>query len=227
MHTYSCSGTLGDTYINLCILYNFAIKEAVLCKHYTLVLQWHSLIEQIYSLLPNIRVEFVSERATSHPRIHSAFSHQEKHGDEFARPDEWCVFPEFVFPKTEIELPDRYTVLNPQSGKPKENRHIEGKSIHEILKTSVDPVVVIGTGKKHKDILGSNVINIVGRTSLLEAMSIVSKASYFCGFQGLMSFVAMSHCVQSDVYARSESDIQAISARMPEQWKQYCSIVRD
>ncbi len=227
MHTYSCSGTLGDTYINLCILYNLAIEESVLCKHYTLAPQWHSLIEQIYSLLPNIRVEFVSERSTSHPRIHSAFSHQEEHGDEFTRPDEWCVFPEFVFPETEIELPDRYMVLNPQSGKPKENRNIDGKSIREILKTCADPVVVIGTGKKHKDILGANVINIVGRTSLLEAMSIVSKASHFCGFQGLMSFVAMSHRVQSDVYVRSESDIHAILTRMPEQWKQYCLIVRD
>lgn len=227
MHTYVCSGTLGDTYINLCILYNLAVKEEVLCKHHTLILEWHSLIEQIYSLLPNIRVEFIEKRKMSYPRIYSTFSHQEKYGDQFTKPEEWCVFPEFVFPKTDIELPDKYVVLSPQSGKPNEIRRIKEKSISKILNTYVDPVVVVGTEVKHKNILGKNVVNIVGKTSLLEAMCIVSKARHFCGFQGLLSFVAISHRVYSDVYAESNNDIRAIFVRMSEQWKQYCFVIKE
>lgn len=227
MHIYSCSGTLGDTYINLCILYHIAIKEVVLCRHYTAMLQWHSLIKQIYSLLPNIYVEFVTKREMSYPRIYSTFLHQEKYGDHFAQPDKWCIFPEFVFQETNTKLPDRYTVLNPQSGKPGENRSIDEETISSILKISKEPIVVIGTDKRYKNILGTNVINIVCKTSLLEAMCIVSKANYFHGFQGLMSFVATSYRVHSNIHARSKNDIHAIFTRMPKQWEQYCVIVRE
>lgn len=227
MRTYSCSGTLGDTYINLCILYNIAMQEVIWCKHYTLMLKWHPLIKQIYSLLPNIHVEFVAKRAILYPRIHSAFSHQKKYGDHLALPEEWCVFPEFVFPKMDIQLSDNYIVINPKSGKPNENRRLSEAAINTILKTSKEPVVIIGENKEYKDILGKNIINLIGETCLVEAMSIVSKAKHFYGFQGLMSFVAMSHRVKSEVYVKNESDIHAIFARMPQQWEQYCSIVRE
>ncbi len=227
MRTYGCSGTLGDTYINLCILYHVAKLESIVCRHYTIHIDWHGLIKQIYSLLPNIQVEFIHQRDVVNPRIHSTFTHHEELGTTLSSPNDWCVFPQFVFPKTNIQLPDKYTVLNLKSGKPNENRNIKEDTINGILTTSKEPLVVIGTGNKHKNIVAGNVINLVGKTSLLEAMRIVSKADCFIGFQGLMSFVAMSCRIKSEVYVRSESDIHAISIRVPEQWKKYCSIVRE
>lgn len=227
MRTYGCSGTLGDTYVNLCILYYMAKRKPIVCRHYTIHTDWHVLIKQIYSLLPNIRVEFINQRDTDNPRIYSSFVPHEKFGEVLSSPDDWCIFPDFVFPETEVELPDKYVVLNPQSGKPNENRSMKAETIDKILKISKEPIVIIGTDSRHKNIVAENVINLIGQISLLEAMRITSRADCFMGFQGLMSFVAMSYRVLSDIYARQQSDISAIEARLPQEWEQYCSIMRD
>ena len=127
----------------------------------------------------------------------------------------------------DIKLPDDYVVLSPKSGKPNENRSLSEQTIDMASRASRKLVVIIGESKEYKYIRGKNIINLIGKTCLLEAMSIVSRANHFSGFQGLMSFVAMSHRVKSTVHVRSESDIHAVFARMPKQWEQYCSIVRD
>ena len=227
MKTYGCSGTLGDTYLNLCILYHIAIKECIICRHYTVVKSWSPLIRQIYSLLPNIHIEFVNERDTLHTRIYALFSLQEKHGDELNTQRDWCFFPKFVFMTTNFNLPPEYMVLCPKSGKPSENRDIKDSTIDKIIRTSKLPIVIIGTSKDYINIIGKNIINLVGRTSLLEAICIVSNATSFVGFQGLMSFVAMSHRVPSYIHTRQPYDVKAVQVRTPKQWEKYCCIIND
>ena len=199
MHTYSCSGTLGDTYINLCILYQIAIRKRITCVHYTKHKKWHELIRQIYSLMPNICVEFVSKRDAYSHRIHSCFEHQIKSEGILSSPSEWHPFPLFIFPAFS-SLPEKYVVLNPQSGKEKQGRILTQKVIHETIETASHPVIVIGTGKISEQIQGDNVINLTNKTSLLEAMGISSMAQSAVMFEGLMGMVALSHRVKSDIY---------------------------
>ena len=101
------------------------------------------------------------------------------------------------------------------------------RAINRIIRSSNHPVIVIGNRHQQIDAKYAHVINLVGKTSLLEAMSIVSGANIFVGFQGVMSFVAMSNCVNSTIYTRQVSDVRSIKVRTPRQWLRYCSIVED
>lgn len=219
MQTYGCSGTLGDTYVTLCILYNTAKRGPIICRHYTIHTNWHGLIRQIYSLIPNIRVEFVNQRDVVHPRIYSSFVPHRKLGTTLSSPDDWCVFPQFIFPKVQ-HLPEHYVVLNPQSGRPDQGRVLTKKIMDRTIKNSQYPVVVLGTGKTSEQIKGDSVINLTNKTSLLEAMGVISRAQHVTTFQGLMSIVAASQQVQSSVYTRRVGD-PCYNERVAPEWSPY------
>jgi hypothetical protein len=219
MHTYSCSGTLGDTYVNLCILYYVATLNPIVCRHYTVHKNWHKLIKQIYSLIPNIRVEFVNKRDTANPRIYSAFIPHRQFGTTLASPDEWCVFPQFVFPKWS-DLPEHYVVLNPQSGRPDQGRILTREIIDRTIANSQYPVVVLGTSSVSQQIKGNNVLNLTNQTSLLEAMGIISRAQHVTTFQGLTSIVSASQRIQSSVYIRKVGD-PCYNERVAPEWSPY------
>lgn len=225
MKTYGCSGTLGDTYINLCILYHIARQEKVVCRHYTIHTNWHGLIKQIYSLLPNIRVEFINKRDTANPRIYSSFVPHRKFGTTLSSPDDWCVFPQFVYPELSClpHLPERYVVLNPQSGRPEQGRILTEEIIGATIANSQYPVVVLGMGQISKQINGANVINLANKTSLIEAMKIVSMAQHVITFQGIISMVAASHRVQTSVYIRRIGD-PCYDERIAPEWAPYHKI---
>ena len=223
MRTYGCSGTLGDTYANLCILYHVAKREPIVCRHYTIHTNWHGLIKQIYSLLPSIRVEFIYERDVTSPRIYSSFTPQRKLGKTLSSPNDWCFFPEFVFPDLSSSLPESYVVLNPQSGRPDQGRILTKEIIDGVVASSRYPVVVLGTGQVSERIKDDNVINLTGKTSLLEAMGIVSRAKNVTAFQGIMSMVAASHRVPSDVYVRGV-DVSNLAERIPPEWMPFHKI---
>lgn len=225
MLIYSCSGTLGDTYITLCILYHVAKQEPIICRHYTIHTNWHGLIKQIYSLLPNICVEFISKRDTEHPRIYSSFVPHRRLGKVLSSPNDWCVFPQFVFPKLSY-LPKDYIVLNPQSGRPEQGRMLTQKIIDRIIVNSSYPVIVLGTSQISKRIEGDNVINLTNKTSLLEAMGIISRAKHVATFQGLMSLVAASQRVQTNVYIRKVGD-PCYGERVLAEWAPYHRIQRE
>lgn len=226
MHTYSCSGTLGDVYITLCILYHIATKGPVICRHYTTAEHWHGLIRQIYSLLPNVTIEFVKQREMLFPRIHSTFVGQQQHGDVLFSPDDWCVFPRFSFPEL-ISLPKDYIVLNPQSGSNHQGRILKQKTIDHVIKVAQYPIIIIGNNEAAERIVGDNVINLTNRTSLLEAMGVVSKARQMITFQGVMSMVSLSHKIPSDIHICRPEDRVFVTHRVAPEWKQYCNIVEN
>lgn len=226
MRTYSCSGTLGDVYITLCILYHTAQKGPVTCQHYTVVEHWHGLIRQIYSLLPNITVEFVKHRERSSPRIHSTFTCHRQLGHTLFSPSQWCVFPQFTFPEL-ILLPKDYIVLSPQSGNNNQCRILKQKTIDHVIKTAQRTIIVIGNNKAAERIVGDNVLNLTNRTSLLEAMGIVSRAQKVITPQGLMSMVSLSHRVPSDIHIKRKEDQIFVTHRIAPEWEPYCNIIRD
>ena len=67
-------------------------------------------------------------------------------------------------------------------------------------------------------------LNLVGKTSLLEAMGIVSGATGFIGIQGLMAFVALSQKVSSVVYTQTLGHTGAFYGRLFPQWIGYCTL---
>ncbi len=226
MKTYSCSGTLGDTYLNLCILYNIAIKKRIVCRHYTIHKNWHGLIKQIYSLLPNIHVDFIDERDIVNTRIYALFALQEKYGNELNTNKEWCVFPKFTFPKFP-SLPERYIVLSPQSGRDGQKRILNQHTIDRVIKKASDHIVVIGNTKKSASIQGSNIINLTNKTTLLEAMGIVSRAQKMVTHQGVMAVVSLSHRIPSEIHMNLPQDIAFKTSRIAKEWEQYCNLVEN
>lgn len=226
MKTYACSGTIGDTYVTLCILYRVAQRERILCKHHTDNKKWQELIRQIYSLMSNIQVEFVDKPDTVNPRIYSAFVPHREFGKILSTPDDWCVFPHFVFPKTP-GLPERYIVLNPRSGRPDQKRILTQKIINTTIEDSHYPVVVLGVSEMAQQIKGNNVINLTNKTSLLEAIGIVSRAQHVTTFQGIMSIAAASQRVQSNVYIRHMLDSPSYSERIVPEWAPYHHIQKE
>jgi len=230
MQVFSCSGTLGDTYTTLCILYRLAkrceiIRTQMICNHYTKINHWRQCIKDMYSLLPSIDMNFVETRDIQNTRIYSDFKNHKDKGKTLNKERDWCLFPKFVFPRT-IELPNKYIVIVPQSGRQEQGRLIP-KSRISIITQSLDlPVVVIGNSQYAKKIQGRNIINLTGETSLLEAMGIVASAHRACIFQGLMAMVALSHKIQSDVFVANKTDMAFVTNRLAEQWKPYCNLTR-
>lgn len=220
MRTYACSGSLGDTYVNLCILYHSAKREPIVCRHHTPRKKWHKLIEQIYSLIPSIRVEFVNEPDTINPRIYSAFVPHREFGTILSSPSDWCVFPQFDFPEF-LGLPKNYVVLSPRSGRTDQKRMLNKNIIERTIKNSQHPVVILGNSEISRQIKGDKVINLTDKTSLLEALGVISKAQHVTTFQGIMSIVAASQRVQSDVYLRHVEDIPSYSERLVPEWSPY------
>jgi hypothetical protein len=121
------------------------------------------------------------------------------------------------------QLPKDYVVLNPQSGRPDQGRILTKGIIDRVIKSSQYPVVVLGTGQASKQVEGDNVINLAGTTSLLEGMGVISRAKNVTTFQGIMSIVAASHRVPSDVYVRNV-DVPNLDERIAPEWKPYHKI---
>ena len=61
MKVYYAGGSLGDTYVIVCKLYSVAKDEKILCKHYLEYEAIKPAVYEIYSLMPNIEVEFCDE----------------------------------------------------------------------------------------------------------------------------------------------------------------------
>ena len=138
-HQYKCGGTLGDTYIHLCILYKLALTDEIHIYHRTKHKYWHDHIRDIYSLLPNIEVEFTDAIDSIRcPSVYSTFHDQKE--KKFLEP-----FPDFHYPDHHITLPHKYSIIVPTSGKPNERaRNIDKGRVMKHIKCFVKYRVVFG-----------------------------------------------------------------------------------
>ena len=209
MKEFSTSGTLGDVYIiclKLLTLGNIPIKV----YHCTTNIYWYPEIKSIYGLFSNIEVEFVTKdkRRTDLPLIEALPTNQNI-----------VHFPESDL-KSNIEKP--YNVLLVNSGKPrsvgKNTKEINPETIKSTIDKCDKKIVLLGTSDLYTDI--QDCVNLVGKTSLIEAMAITKDADSFAGPAGLISFVAISHKVRSNILCKQ--DEKQYYEETP--WMNYCTL---
>lgn len=207
MKVYYTGGSLGDTYVIVCKLYSIAKNEKILCKHYTEDDAIKPAVSEIYSLMPNIAVEFRDD--DEHLGITGQFIHHKLQGEQMTYLPEGNMYnlrlerhPEFELGSVErFGLPDNYVVLQLQSGaNPKKIRRVSVEEIDEILKDNEYPIVVIGKDNMDVSRIEHNIIDLRWMTSIKEAINIIKGAKHFYGCLGLLSLVALSHQVYSTLY---------------------------
>lgn len=231
MKTYYAGGSLGDTYVIVCKLYSIAKREKILCRHYTEDDTIKPAIREIYSLMPNITVEFCNHEK---PRgIIGAFLHHKLEGNRMTYLPERDMYslnfechPEFELRSVErFKLPKDYIVLQLQSGtNRKKIRRVSMETIEKIFKDCEYPIVIIGRDDMDISQIEDNIIDLRWKTSIKEAIKIIKCAEHFYGCLGLLSLVALSHRVYSTLYKplylkdkhAYESRIQPI-----EEWRRY------
>jgi len=215
MRTLDCTGTLGDTYINLCKIYRAAQKDKILCRHYTKHKNWEMLIANIYSLCSNIEVKFLKKMPNR--SIIATFRSNDKVKLDI---EYFPVFSDLVRLRQKFNLPDRYTCMCMKSGRPSQKRQIDKHLAHKII-AQEEYIVTVGTDMSI-DTYHPGHYNLIDKTSLLEAMAIVSGCSRFYGFQGLFCYLALSQKILTTVYVKyPKRDLRAFRIRCPQEWQKY------
>jgi len=216
MKTYYAGGTVGDAYIILCKLYSVAMKEPILCKHYTAHKSVKSVIKEIYGLVPSIKVEFV-DKSFSGVALSGAFENLIAEKVTYGTEPEY--YPEFKLESVkQFDLPETYVVLQTVSGIRRDRKMFVG-TIQSVLTNAKLPVVLIG--EVDERVNWSN--DVRRQTSIKQDINIIRNSKHFYGLQGFLSYVAVSQKVPSTVFIETRSDEGAIQARTEavEQWRKY------
>jgi len=200
-YSFKAEGSLGDSYIIACKLnmLHGNIKVFHHTKHY----YWQPKISEIYSLNSHILVEFTDE-----PRLDLCEITSDTHEQKMNFFPDWKI-------KSNINIEKPYWILQPHSGK------VNGGNAkflpfewlnHQITMNKVK-CVILGTSPIYED-LGKDLTkctNLIGKTSIKQAMSIIRNASLFFGPEGLLSFVALSYKIPSIIFY---SDFTALERRV-------------
>ena len=224
MKAYYANGTIGDAYVILCKLYSVAKKEEILCRHYTPYKGMERIIREIYSLLPNINVEFLEDEP-SEVQLCGNFWHQGCKEEQ----NKYNLKPEY-YPHFELgdlgyfNLPETYVTLQIKAGTHGYgSRSLSVDTIQEILNGSKSPVVVIGEKTINLPTKGFDIVDLRDRTTIKEVVGIIKNSKHFYGLLGFLSFVATSHKIMSDLWIESPLDINAVKKRQEavEEWRKY------
>lgn len=210
MKFYQSSGTLGDSY--LIMLKLLSQEEPVHLKHFVRNGHeyWHESIEALLRLAPCIeKVEFVDEEDPDLPKIPSHFVEEDPEGIQMT----WFPTLEFNV-ENPVETDNPYWVLLTHSGKPLgkgfNSKYFPIPYIEHLLNVPhFRSVVLLGTDPIYKDIRGPRTLNMVGRTSVLEAVRIAAEAEHFFGPEGLLLWAAASHKVRSTGFYTSQRAVDA------------------
>jgi len=209
MRTFYTAGTVGDSYVILCKLYSIAKKERILCRHYTSYAPARPIVKEIYALLPNIQVEFRMNRE-SVVYVRGTFIHD----TDKEEAKEYGLAPEYypVFDSADIKrfgLPEAYEVLQIEAGTDpvKRTSRLPEKMINDIIRNVTFPLVIVGD--KSFGMKGENLIDLGGRTTVREVITIIRISRHFYGRIGFLSFVAASQKVPLSIKLPSEQHIVA------------------
>lgn len=223
MKTYYAIGTIGDAYVILCKLYSVAMKEKILCRHYTAYEELRPVIKDIYSLIPNISVEFISERSLDID-LRGAFRYQgqEREQNRYNLKSEY--YPEFELGNIDrFNLPEAYETLQIKAGTHGRNRSLRIEIIKGILNNSKLPIILIGENTMSLTAEGFNATDLRGKSSIKEVINIIKNSKHFYGRHGFLSFVAASQKVPSDIHIECQTDVIGVNARMEavEEWRRF------
>ena len=207
MNIYLTRGSLGDSYIIMLKLRN--IRKRIIINHHTKHRYWWPTIRDIHSFNNHVTVRFSDEPRLDLPEVTSD-SHE----------GEMDFFPDLGMENVYVEQP--YIAIQPHSGKPQgfNRKDLPMTLIKQAIYDYGYKCVFIGTDRDAYGGLGQTCgTNLVGRTTVLEAMSIVANAEKFVGPEGFLSFVALSHKVDSDIYYKSRDAVRKRIENTP--WEEY------
>ena len=205
-------GTLGDTFFILLKL------EPQIRKiyHYSKHQHVYNKIKEIYSLNPDLEVEFLTSEPKDIEFIKGHLSSDEK----IINP-----FPNFIFPELEEVLPEEYYAVQLQSGLNQAWRKINAV---QLLRVPIDkPWVILGTDKSQVRLPTDKIQDLRQKTSLPQAFGVIAGSSGYFGPQGILSFVALSQRVKSTIFLMNESDTHACAHRIDKipEWEKYVEYV--
>lgn len=200
MIVFATSGSAGDAFIT-CVKLSALGDTPIRVFHYTKIVEFHPLIREIYSLLPNVDVYFVEERDMYNSRIHSHFA--DKDDEDIG----YVAFPEFELEECEIPE-DPYIAVCPQAGREYQDwrrmpTHIQQSLIYY---SNCDTAITI-TPKNN--------------TSIKQAFYQVANCDELFSMQGIMCFFALSQKVTTTIYYGAEHERQSIEARILPEWNDY------
>jgi ADP-heptose:LPS heptosyltransferase len=187
MKEFFTSGSLGDSFIECLKLRT--IKDDIKLSHFTQHLYWKHLIEEIFSFSNNVK--------------EISFIQYEKKDVEEITSDPHEQLTDF-FPslnvKGKFKIIKPYTVLQPHSGKPLggNTKHLPYYFIIDAIRRSPFKCVLLGTDDRYKEI--DNCVNLIGQTTITDLIDIVGNSERFIGPEGLISFIALSHKIKSDIF---------------------------
>jgi len=190
-------GTVGDSYVILCKLYPIAKREKILCRHYTSYTPARPIVKEIFSLLPNIQVEF---RLSREPVVYVRGTFRHDTDKEEAK--EYGLVPEYypAFDPADVKrlgLPKEYEVLQIEAGTDptKRRSRLSEKTVNSIIKNAKFPLVVIGD--RSFGMSGKNLIDLGGQTTVREVITVIGNSKHFHGRIGFLAFVAVSQKIPS------------------------------
>lgn len=229
------SGTLGDAFMLTCKISAFEEQVRV---HHTIEGgrdhgYWHEAIRKIFLLARNVEEVIFEDELTDLPRIMTSAS---TGGDPVGTRMEF--FPGFFAPGTIRDVQQRllpcvgmqYSVVCPHGGKPVgRGRNTKLMDVDEATETArseaeeIQHAVILGTDDRYGSIGGAAVTNLIGRTDVIDAMSLVAGAKRFVGTEGLLGFCALSCRVKSILHFTSQHAVKIRVVGTP--WAQYCTLV--
>lgn len=203
-------GTIGDSFIILCKLYRLAQKQNILCKHYTAHKKTYNTINEILTLLPNVRVEFIPD-VKNEVYLHGNFCYKGIDGEI----DKYKYDPEF-YPDFDVvnlkhfKLPNNYITVQTNANK-SGKKTLNDTVINKLIQKSKHTVVLVGKTNKNKY---KGIIDLREKTSILEVINIIKGSKRFHGSQGFLGFVALSQKVPTSLYLKTKDDRIAVSTRI-------------
>ncbi len=232
-------GTTGDSFLFNCILYNPEREDTItveqyICPDVDRAEQEMTSIRDIYSLSSNVEVKFIDQDEWrdymrsegpavpgAPPGFRPSPNHCSRRGILPSTP-----YPEFSFPKTDHNIGQDYVACSPKSGLPNHvSREVGQEELNRIvLGCPSIKFVLVGKNEEYVNYAKPNVLNLVGKTSLLEAMGIVARAKGFIGIQGLMAYVSLSQRVPSVVYTKTRNHSVGFMGRLFPEWMNYCTL---
>jgi len=200
-------GTLGDALIILLKIINTDITKV---NHYSKHARVYPLIEKIYSLKPDLKVEFLDDPGP-HTYIKGGIEDYET----------YVPHPQFVLPRIDqYNLPTEYNVVQLKAGindGPRTLRRHDVETVDQSL-----PVVLLGTDEGNRELFESpDVVDLRNKSSLLASFAVLASAKAFYGPQGLLAFFALSQRVKTSIFLKSSCDVAAVNVRINKikEWK--------
>ena len=208
-------GTLGDAYVILLKLLYYDYREIT---HVDKNVHLFPKIKEIYSLKDDLIVNFEKRANHKKPR-----DHLQGRVDTVG---EIVPFPKFDFPSIKkFDLPSEFNAVQFKSGTKKDWRFLNNTDFNKI---DLDkPLVVLGVDDLKLNTSNMTMVDLRGKTTLLESFAIINKCNTFYGLNGVLSFVSLSLRKKTEIFIKHEIDRVGLGLRIDKipEWHDYAKYI--